>query len=64
MIQLKSVPGIGNQGFTNYFGKVNFSEVVGSRNQMAAGEEGLEAKDVEANLFRSLAFKAHKEKTK
>lgn len=33
--------------FPSYFSKVNFSEV-GSRNQMAAGEEGLEAKDVEA----------------
>lgn len=34
-------------GFASYFSKVNFSEV-GSRNQMAVSEEGLEAKDVEA----------------
>lgn len=48
MTPLKSVPCIGNQEFASYFSKVNFSEVVGSRNQMAVGEEGLEAKDVEA----------------
>ena len=36
--------------FPSYFSKVNFSEVVGSRNQKAAGEagSGSEAKDVEA----------------
>ena len=44
----KSVPCTDNQGFASYFSQVNFSEVLLSRNQMAAGEEGLEAKDVEA----------------
>lgn len=43
-----SVPCIGKWEFSRYISKVNLSEMAGSRNQMAADEEGPGAKDVEA----------------
>lgn len=48
MATLKSVPCIGSQEFFSYFSKVNFGQVVRSRNQMAADGKGLGGKDVEA----------------